>query len=226
MIELGISSFGETTPMEGSKKIISHDERIRNMIEEIELADKVGLDIYAIGEHHRPDFAVSAPEIVLAAGAVNTKHIKLSSATTNISSNDPVRVYQNFSTVDALSNGRAEIMLGRGSFTESFPLFGYNLKDYEQLFDEKMDMILEINKGEVLNWKGTEFTQKVDNKGIYPRPVNKELPIWVATGGHVESTLRIANKGLPIVYAIIGGNPMAFTQLIDLYRKFGSEKGH
>ena len=142
MIELGISSFGETTLIEGSKKVISHDERIRNMIEEIEIADKVGLDIYAVGEHHRADFAVSAPEIILAAGAVNTKHIKLSSATTNISSNDPIRVYQNFSTVDALSNGRAEIMLGRGSFTESFPLFGYNLKDYEQLFNEKLDMIL------------------------------------------------------------------------------------
>ena len=124
MLEWGISSFGETAPIEKSGKIISHDERIRNMIEEIELADKLGLDIYAIGEHHRTDFAVSAPEIVLAAGAVNTKHIKLSSATTNISSNDPIRVFQNFSTIDAISNGRAEIMLGRGSFTESFPLFG------------------------------------------------------------------------------------------------------
>ena len=226
MIELGISSFGETTLIEGSKKVISHDERIRNMIEEIEIADKVGLDIYAVGEHHRADFAVSAPEIILAAGAVNTKHIKLSSATTNISSNDPIRVYQNFSTVDALSNGRAEIMLGRGSFTESFPLFGYNLKDYEQLFNEKLDMILEIDKEEILNWKGGKFTQKVDNKGVYPRPLNKNLPIWVATGGHIESTLRIANKGLPIVYAIIGGNPLAFKQLIDLYRKVGTEKGH
>ena len=137
MIELGISSFGETTPMEGAGKVLSHDERIRNMIEEIELTDKVGLDIYAIGEHHRKDFAVSAPEIVLAAGAVNTKNIRLSSATTNISTNDPVRVYQNFATVDAISNGRAEIMLGRGSFTESFPLFGYSLNDYAELFLEK-----------------------------------------------------------------------------------------
>lgn len=226
MLELGISSFGETTPLEGSKKVISHDERIRNMIEEIELADKLGLDIYAIGEHHRPDFAVSAPEIVLAAGAVNTKHIKLSSATTNISSNDPIRVFQNFATIDAISNGRAEIMLGRGSFTESFPLFGYNLEDYEELFEEKKEMLLEINENEILNWKGEKFTHDVDNKGVYPRPVNEKLPIWIATGGSIDSTLKIAERGLPIVYAIIGGNPLAFKKLIELYRTFGKEIGH
>ena len=226
MLELGISSFGETTPLEGSQKVISHDERIRNVIEEIELADKLGLDIYAIGEHHRPDFAVSAPEIVLAAGAVNTKHIKLSSATTNISSNDPIRVFQNFSTIDAISNGRAEIMLGRGSFTESFPLFGYNLEDYEELFEEKKEMPLEINENEILNWKGEKFTHNVDNKGVYPRPVNEKLPIWVATGGSIDSTLKIAERGLPIVYAIIGGNPLAFKKLIELYKIFGKEIGH
>ena len=224
-IELGISSFGETTPMEGTGKVLSHNERIRNMIEEIELADNLGLDIYAIGEHHRKDFAVSAPEIVLAAGAVNTKHIRLSSATTNISSNDPVRVYQNFATIDAISNGRAEIMLGRGSFTEAFPLFGYSLSDYENLFTEKMDMMLEIRKNEILNWKGT-FTQSVDGRGVYPRAVQKDLPIWVATGGNPESTLRVAEKGLPIVYAIIGGNPSRFKSLIDAYRKFGRQNGH
>ena len=226
MLELGISSFGETTPFEKNNKVISHDERIRNMIEEIELADKLGLDIYAIGEHHRPDFAVSAPEIVLAAGAVNTKHIKLSSATTNISSNDPIRVFQNFSTIDAISNGRAEIMLGRGSFTESFPLFGYNLEDYEELFEEKKEMLLEINENEILNWKREKFTHNVDNKGVYPRPVNEKLPIWVATGGSIDSTLKIAERGLPIVYAIIGGNPLGFKKLIELYRKFGAEIGH
>lgn len=224
-IELGISSFGETTPLEATGKAISHDERIRNMIEEIELADKVGLDIYAIGEHHREDFAVSAPEIVLAAGAVNTKHIRLSSATTNISSNDPVRVYQNFATVDAISNGRAEIMLGRGSFTEAFPLFGYNLRDYEELFAEKLDMMLNIRENEIVNWKG-DFTQTIDNRGVYPRAVQKDFPIWVATGGNVESTLRIADKGLPIVYAIIGGNPLAFKKLIEAYRTFGEQRGH
>lgn len=224
-IELGISTFGETTPLETTGKAISHDERIRNMIEEIELADKVGLDIYAIGEHHREDFAVSAPEIVLAAGAVNTKHIRLSSATTNISSNDPVRVYQNFATIDAISNGRAEIMLGRGSFTEAFPLFGYNLNDYEDLFTEKLDMMLEIKKNKILNWKGN-FTQTVENRGVYPRAVQSDFPIWVATGGNIESTLRIADKGLPIVYAIIGGNPLAFKRLIETYRNFGEQRGH
>lgn len=225
MIELGISSFGETTPIEKTGEVLSHDKRIRNLIEEIELSDKVGLDIYAIGEHHRSDFAVSAPEIVLAAGAVNTKNIKLSSATTNISSNDPVRVFQNFATIDAISNGRAEIMLGRGSFTEAFPLFGYKLENYEELFNEKLDMMLELKKNEIMNWKGN-FTQSIDGRGVYPRPVQEDFPIWVATGGHVESSLRIAQKGLPIVYAIIGGNPLAFKQLIDIYKKFGVENGH
>ena len=141
MIELGISTFGETTEIEGTGIAPSHDERIRDMIEEMKLADEVGLDIYAIGEHHREDFAVSAPEILLAAGAVVTKNIKLSSAVTVLSSADPVRVYQQYSTIDAISNGRAEIMVGRGSFTESFPLFGYNLNDYEELFDEKLEML-------------------------------------------------------------------------------------
>ncbi len=224
-IELGISTFGETTPMEGTGEVLAHHERIRNMIEEIELADKVGLDVYAIGEHHREDFAVSAPEVVLAAGAVNTKHIKLSSATTNISTNDPIRVYQNFATVDALSNGRAEIMLGRGSFTEAFPLFGYNMQDYEELFEEKMNMLLEIKNNEKLTWSG-RHTPTVNNRGVYPRAQQEDLPIWVATGGNMESTVRIASKGLPIVYAIIGGNPLAFKRLTELYRKVGEQFGH
>ncbi len=224
-IELGISTFGETTPLEKTGKPISHTERIKNMIEEIELADKVGLDIYAIGEHHREDFAVSAPEILLAGGAINTKNIKLSSAVTVLSSNDPVRVYQNFATVDALSDGRAEIMAGRGSFTESFPLFGYKLEDYEELFDEKLDMLLNIRDNEIVTWEG-RHTQKIDGKGVYPRSVQRKLPIWVATGGNIESTLKIARLGLPIVYAVIGGNPLAFKRLTELYRKVGEEAGH
>lgn len=224
-IELGISTFGETTPLEKTGKPISHEERIKNMIEEIELADKVGLDIYAIGEHHREDFAVSAPEILLAGGAINTKNIKLSSAVTVLSSNDPVRVYQNFATVDALSDGRAEIMAGRGSFTESFPLFGYKLEDYEELFDEKLDMLLNIRDNEIVTWEG-RHTQKIDGKGVYPRSVQRKLPIWVATGGNIESTLKIARLGLPIVYAVIGGNPLAFKRLTELYRKVGEEAGH
>lgn len=162
-IEFGISTFGETTLLESTGKSISHDQRIRELVEEIELADQVGLDIYAIGEHHREDFAVSAPEIVLAAGAVNTKKIRLSSAVTILSSIDPVRVYQQYATIDALSNGRAEIMAGRGSFVESFPLFGYDLSDYDELFNEKLDMLLEVKKQTNLTWQG-KHTQSVDNR--------------------------------------------------------------
>ena len=182
MVELGISTFGETTALESTGQPISHDQRIRHLVEEIELADQVGLDIYAIGEHHREDFAVSAPEIVLAAGAVNTKHIRLSSAVTILSSIDPVRVYQQYATIDALSNGRAEIMAGRGSFIESFPLFGYDLKDYEELFNEKLDMLLRIKDNTMLRWHG-QLTQSVDNRPVYPRAVQEDFPIWVATGG-------------------------------------------
>lgn len=224
-IELGITTFGETTPLESTGKPIAHDERIRNMVEEIELADKVGLDIYAIGEHHRADFAVSVPEVILAAGAVNTKNIRLSSAVTVISSADPIRTYQNFATVDALSNGRAEIMVGKGSFIESFPLFGYELKDYQELFDEKLEMLLRIRENEILRWGG-RLTHFVEDKGVYPRAVQEELPIWVATGGSVDSVMATAKRGLPIAFAIIGGQPIAFKGLIDLYRKKGLEAGY
>lgn len=192
-IELGISTFGETTLLESTGKSISHDQRIRELVEEIELADQVGLDIYAIGEHHREDFAVSALEIVLAAGAVNTKKIRLSSAVTILSSIDPVRFYQQYATIDALSNGRSEIMAGRGSFIESFPLFGYNLSDYDELFNEKLDMLLEVKKHTNVTWQGNH-TQSVDNRPMYPRAVQDDLPIWVATGGHIESTIQIAEK--------------------------------
>ncbi|MBZ4212962.1 LLM class flavin-dependent oxidoreductase [Mycoplasma sp. U97] len=222
-IELGISTFGETTILEKTGKCISHQQRIRNMIEEVELADKVGLDIYAVGEHHRSDFAVSSPEMILAAAAVKTKNIKLSSAVTVLSSNDPVRVYQNFAHIDALSNGRAEIMVGRGSFVESFPLFGYDLKDYDELFKEKLDMLLNISENEIVEWKG-KFTQSIDNKGIYPRAQN--LPIWVATGGNIDSSINTAEKGLPIAYAIIGGNPLAFKRIIQLYKRVGQQYNH
>lgn len=225
MIELGISTFGETTPLQQTGKPIPHDERIRQLLAEIELADRVGLDVYAIGEHHRADFAVSAPEIILSAGAVNTTNIKLSSAVTVLSSQDPVRVFQQFSTIDALSNGRSEIMVGRGSFTESFPLFGYDLKDYEELFDEKLAMLLELNKQTTMHWQG-KFTQTLDSISVYPRPVNETLPIWVATGGNIESTLKIAQHGLPIAYAIIGGNPLHFKRLINAYHQIGAQFKH
>ncbi|MBF8971046.1 MULTISPECIES: LLM class flavin-dependent oxidoreductase [unclassified Streptococcus] len=223
-IELGISTFGETTPLEGSNHVYSHDERIRQLVKEIELADEVGLDVYGIGEHHRDDFAVSAPEIVLAAGAVNTKNIRLTSAVSILSSLDPIRVYQQYATIDALSNGRAEIMAGRGSFTESFPLFGQDLKDYDSLFDEKLDLLLYANQETKLKWKG-HHTQSIDNREVYPRAVQEKLPVWVATGGNVESTVKIAQMGLPIVYAIIGGQPSYFKPLIDAYRTIGKENG-
>lgn len=224
MIELGISTFGETTALEGSGQTYSHDERIRQLVAEIELADKVGLDVYGIGEHHREDFAVSAPEIVLAAGAVNTKKIRLTSAVSILSSMDPIRLYQQYATIDAISNGRAEIMAGRGSFTESFPLFGYDLKDYDELFDEKLDLLLMANEQTRLNWKG-QHTQTIAGREVYPRPVQDKLPVWVATGGHVESTIKIAQAGLPIVYAIIGGNPKYYKKLIQAYREIGSAAG-
>lgn len=225
MIELGISTFGETTPLENTGQTYSHDERIRQLVAEIELADQVGLDLYAIGEHHREDFAVSAPEIVLAAGAVNTKRIRLSSAVTILSSIDPVRVYQQYATIDALSNGRAEIMAGRGSFIESFPLFGYDLDDYEELFNEKLDMLLTIKEKTNLTWSG-KHTQTVKNRPVYPRTVQEDFPIWVATGGNLESTVRIAEQGLPIAYATIGGNPKHFAQLVAIYKEIGVRHGH
>lgn len=224
-IELGITTFGETTPLQATGKPISHAERIQNLVEEMELADKVGLDIYAIGEHHRADFAVSSPEIILAAGAVKTKNIRLSSAVSVLSSADPIRLYQNFASVDALSCGRAEIMVGKGSFIESFPLFGYDLKDYYDLFHEKLDMLLRIRENEILRWGG-RLTHFVEDRGVYPRAVQPELPVWVATGGSVETAIDTAQRGLPIALAIIGGEPMAFRRLINIYRKTGQEAGH
>lgn len=225
MIELGISTFGETTPLEGSGELFSHAERIRQLIAEIELADKVGLDVYGIGEHHREDFAVSAPEIVLAAAATKTERIRLTSAVTILSSLDPVRVYQQYATIDALSNGRAEIMAGRGSFTESFPLFGYDLRDYEELFDEKLAMLLAVRDKTDLTWAG-KLTQSVDGRPVYPRAVQKNFPVWIATGGNVESTVKIAKLGLPIVYAVIGGNPLYFKRLTEVYRQIAQREGH
>lgn len=225
MVELGISTFGETTELEGTGQTYSHAERIRQLVAEIELADKVGLDVYGIGEHHRADFAVSAPEIVLAAGAVNTKKIRLTSAVSILSSMDPIRLFQQYATIDALSNGRAEIMAGRGSFTESFPLFGYDLKDYEALFDEKLDLLQLVNEKTKLDWQG-RLTQTISGKEVYPRPAQDKLPLWIATGGYVESTVKIAQAGLPIVYAIIGGNPRYFKKLIQAYREIGSEAGY
>jgi probable LLM family oxidoreductase len=217
-MELGISSFAEWTPDPLTGKTVSAHQRMMDLLEEIELADQIGLDVYALGEHHRPDFLVSAPAVVLAAAAAKTKRIKLSSAVTVLSSDDPVRVFQDFASLDLLSGGRAEIMAGRGSFTESFPLFGYDLRDYDELFSEKLDLLLKINESEKISWKG-KHRAAIQNLGVYPRPFQKKLPVWIAVGGTPESVIRAATLGLPLALAIIGGNPAQFLPLVELYRK-------
>ena len=199
---------------------ISAGQRLNNLIEEIELADQVGLDVYGVGEHHRPDYAASAPAIVLAAAAARTKNIRLTSAVTVLSSDDPVRVYQNFATLDLLSNGRAEIMVGRGSFIESYPLFGYDLDDYDVLFSEKLDLLLKLREQEHVSWSGT-IRAPLNNAGIYPRAKQAPLPIWIGVGGTPQSVVRAGTLGLPMALAIIGGEPVRFKPHADLYREAG-----
>lgn len=225
-MEVGLYTFGDigTDPVSG--RSIAAPERLTNLIEEIELADQVGLDVFGLGEHHRPNYAVSAPAVVLAAAARTTKTIRLSSAVSVLSSDDPVRVYQQFATLDALTGGRAELMVGRGSFIESFPLFGYDLDDYNALFEEKLAMLLAMNDGEHLTWPGTGFTQAVDGLGIYPRPVTGRLPIWIAAGGTPQSMVRAGTLGQPLALAIIGGQPRRFGPLADLYRRAAAQAGH
>ena len=224
-MELGIYSFGEATPDPVSGRTISAHERVRRLLDEIELADKVGLDVYGLGEHHRREFTVSAPAVVLAAAATRTTRIRLTSAVSVISSDDPVRVFQSFATLDLVSNGRAEIMAGRGSFTESFPLFGYDLADYDELFEEKLDLLLKIREGERVTWRGTH-RPPIEDLPVFPRPVQDPLPVWIAVGGHPESVVRAGRLGLPLALAIIGGEPRRFVPLIDLYRQAGRRAGH
>jgi probable LLM family oxidoreductase len=225
MMELGIYTFAEMTPDPATGKTISAKQRISDLMEEIILAEQVGLDVFAIGEHHRPDFAVSSPAVVLAAAAVKTTKIKLSSAVTVLSSDDPVRVFQDFATVDLLSGGRAEIMAGRGSFIESFPLFGYDLNDYDELFDEKLRLLVQLNEKEIINWKG-KHRPSIPNLGVYPRPFQSKLPIWVAIGGTPQSVIRAGSMGLPMALAIIGGEPRQFVPHIKLYRDSLTKAGH
>lgn len=224
-MELGISTFLATTPDPQTGKALDQAERLRQAVKEIELADEVGLDVYAVGEHHRPDYACSAPAVVLAAAATTTKRIRLSSAVTVLSSDDPVRVYQAFSTLDALSNGRAEIMAGRGSFIESFPLFGYDLNDYHELFEEKLELLLAIRASEKVTWRGGH-RPAIRNLGVYPRSVQDPLPVWIATGGTPESAVRAGKLGLPVAFAIIGGMPERFAPLVSLYKQAAREAGH
>ena len=217
-MEIGAYTFADIQP--GS----SGAQRLRDLVEEIELADQVGLDVYGVGEHHRPDFAVSAPAVVLAAAAERTSRIRLTSAVTVLSSDDPVRVFQAFSTLDLLSGGRAEIMAGRGSFVESFPLFGYELDDYDELFAEHLDLLLALREGERVTWSGAH-RPALDDTGVYPRPLQAPLPVWIAVGGTPESVVRAGVLGLPLALAIIGGAPERFAPLVDLYRSAARRAG-
>jgi len=223
-IEFGLMTFADMEPEKESVKGTNAHRRIQDLLEEIKLADQLGIDMFGIGEHHRPDYAVSSPTTVLGAAAAVTKNIKLSSAVTVLSSDDPVRVYQQFATVDAISGGRAEIMAGRGSFIESFPLFGFDLNDYNELFEEKLDLLLKINRSEKITWSGN-LRAPIHDLGVYPRAVSGEMPIWLAAGGTPASAVRAAKLKLPLMLAIIGGLPRHFTPFFDLYRKSAHENG-
>ncbi len=222
-MELGLYTFADVDP-NAPDKGREGERRLKNLIDEIELADQVGLDVFGLGEHHRPDYAASAPAVILAAAAARTKNIRLSSAVTVLSSDDPVRVFQQFSTVDLISGGRAEIMAGRGSFIESFPLFGYALDDYDQLFEEKLDLLLALNESETVSWNGV-MRAPLSGIGVYPRPAHGKLPIWIAVGGTPQSVARAGAYGLPLALAIIGGTPARYAPLFDLYREAARRAG-
>lgn len=223
-MELGVGMFGDLH-INSTGEIQPAGQRLKELVEEIKLMDETSLDFYGIGEHHRPDYAVSSPEIVLAAAATVTKNIKLGSAVSVLSSADPVKLYQNFATLDLISGGRAELVAGRGSFIESFPLFGHSLADYDALFEEKLDLLLKINKENPVTWKG-KFRPPLQEQLVLPRAVNDDLSIWVAVGGTPESVERAAKYGLPVIFAIICGNPAHFKPLFDYYRELYQHYGH
>src|SRR5471030_2819633 len=224
-MELGIYTFAELTPDPATGHTIDPATRLRDLLEEIELADQVGLDVFGVGEHHRADFAVSAPAVVLAAAAERTKRIRLTSAVTVLSSDDPVRVFQDFATLDLLSGGRAEIMAGRGSFVESFPLFGYDLGLYDELFAEKLELLLALRSSERVTWSG-RHRAPIDGLSVHPRPLQDPLPVWVAVGGNPESAYRAGTLGLPMALAIIGGLPERFAPFAELHRRAAQQAGH
>ncbi|HLW62846.1 MAG TPA: LLM class flavin-dependent oxidoreductase [Flavobacterium sp.] len=226
-MELGISMFGDVTQHPHTKKHITPAQRLNEMLEQVKLADEVGLDVFEVGEHHRPDYSVTNPQLFLSAAAAITKNIRLGSAVTVLSSSDPVRLFEDFSMLDNISNGRAHIMAGRGSFIESFPLFGFSLDDYDILFEDKLMMLLElINKnGTDITWDG-RLTQSLKNVNLYPKPVQEQLPVWIAVGGTPASVLRAARLGLPITFAIIGGLPVNFKPLVDYYKENYLAAGH
>ncbi|WP_397469519.1 LLM class flavin-dependent oxidoreductase [Psychrobacillus sp.] len=224
-IEIGIYTFGDLGPDPQSGKKIGIKQRLQEVVAAAKLADEVGLDIFGVGEHHRLDYALSAPAVVLAAVAQHTKRIKLTSATTVLSTVDPVRLFEDFATLDLLSNGRAEIIAGRGAFVESFPLFGYDLSDYDELFEENIQLLQQLNTNEIVNWQGS-FRSSLNNAMIAPRPVQEKLPIWVGVGGTPESAIRAGRLGTGLALAILGGDPIRFKPLVDLYRQAGAEAGH
>ena len=223
--EIGCYTFveWEVNPLTGKK--VDARTRIQHLLETIDLADQVGLDVFGIGEHHRPDFLSSAPLVILGAAAARTKKIHLSTAVTVLSSDDPVRVFQDFATLDLLSEGRTEIMAGRGAFIESFPLFGYDLNDYDSLFVEKLDLLLKLRRSENVSWSG-KHRPALKQQGIFPRPLQEELPIWVAVGGTPESAIRAGSLGLPMALGIIGGMPEKFLTLVELHQSAWQQAGH
>lgn len=225
-MEIGIFTFAETRVEADTGRQLGAGDRLCDLLEEIELADQVGLEVYAVGEHHRPEYVVSSPAVVLAAAATRTQRIRLSSAVNVLSSDDPVRVFQQFATLDLLSGGRAEIMAGRGSFIESFPLFGYDLRDYDALFAEKLELLLAVRSAERVSWPGTGHTRRIDDRGVYPRPLQDPLPVWVAVGGTPESAARTGRLGLPLALAIIGGEPARFAPFRDIHRQAAAQAGH
>ena len=224
-MEIGIDTFASANFKDENGKLISNSQALEELLERIEYADKIGIDQIGIGEHHRKEFLDSAAHIILSAAAARTKNIRLTSAVTVLSVSDPVRVFQNFATLDLISNGRAEIIAGRGSFTESYPLFGYNMHDYNALYAEKLDLLLKIRDNEVINWSG-KFRPDLVEQAIYPRPVQEQLPIWVGVGGTPESFVRAGVLGLPLMVAIIGGETHRFAPLIELYKNAGEKAGH
>lgn len=224
-MELGLYTFGDVDPAHAGTGAAG-EKRVRELIAEIELADQVGLDVFGLGEHHRLDYVASAPAMILAAAASRTLRIRLTSAVTVLSSDDPVRVFQQYSTLDLISGGRAEIMAGRGSFIESFPLFGYDLNDYETLFSEKLELLAKLRDEVRVSWPGGRHTPRIDGLGVFPRPVQEKLPLWIAVGGTPQSVVRAATLGLPMALAIIGGEPARFQPFFNLYRQTARKAGH
>src|SRR6204780_1205733 len=225
MMQIGIDSFAAAISDPATGLTLSPVERMQHLLEEIELADQVGLEVFGIGEHHRAEFLDSAPAVILAAAAARTRNIRLTSAVTVLSAADPVRVFQEFATLDLISHGRAEIVAGRGSFVESYPLFGLRLEDYDELFAEKLDLLLAIRENTHVHWSG-KHRPALTGQAVYPRPLQDPLPIWVGVGGTPTSFIRAGLLGLPLMVAIIGGEPERFRPLIDLYREAGRRAGH